>query len=114
MAGKFGMKSPKKLKPIEPRFWSKVIKSEGCWKWTGAAHPHGYGVMGGLCIGRKIIRATHVSWLIHKGVLPTHGMCHTCDNPNCVNPEHLFDGDQKANFEDMKRKGRCTLKGQTA
>lgn len=75
-----------------------------CWIWT-AATVCGYG-----CIGYgagKIAKAHRVSWELHNGPIPG-GLCvlHHCDNPLCVNPDHLFLGTRKDNSDDMIAKGR--------
>ncbi len=91
-------------KPVEPRFWAKVQKGEGCWLWTGAKQDRGYGQMS---VNGKSRRATHVSWFIHHGHWPTIGkmLCHTCDVPGCVNPAHLYEGTQRENQRDTYERG---------
>lgn len=90
------------------RFWSKVRKSEetdGCWLWTASLHTEGYGHFG---LRGRIVRAHRVSWEIANGVTVPDGMklCHTCDNPPCVRPDHLFIGTDAENAKDKVRKGR--------
>lgn len=94
------------------RFWSKVNKSSGCWNWVGFCGRQGYGI---FYIGRRPFKAHRVSWTIHNGKIPHHdsanGMCvlHHCDNPSCVNPDHLFLGTNSDNVADMVKKDRqCT------
>jgi hypothetical protein len=92
------------------RFWAKVDKRgpDECWPWLGAKSQKGYGVLGVTVDGRKAaIRAHRFSFLIHFGPAPT-GMlvCHSCDNPQCTNPLHLFAGTAFDNMRDMVAKGR--------
>lgn len=91
------------------RFWSKVEKTETCWLWTGATSRRGYGT---IHHNGKCRRATHVSWEMANGREWPDGMygCHTCDNPNCVRPEHVFPGTQSDNLLDASRKGRLPKK----
>ncbi len=82
-------------------------QESGCWEWTGPRDPHNYGV---ICFERKRTFAHRVSWaLAHGGgVLPPSStfICHTCDNPPCVNPDHLFAGSNQDNCIDMAKKNR--------
>lgn len=100
------------MKTLEERFWTKVDKSieSGCWEWLAFTNKK-YGVLKGLG-GRKgkVLAAHRVSWEIHNGVIP-EGLCvlHRCDNPKCVNPDHLFLGTQKDNVDDMMNKGRAII-----
>jgi len=86
----------------------KTTDSSGCWEWTGTK-VCGYGHFRS---NGKTMRAHRVSWVIHNGEIPHrdsyNGMCvlHKCDNPACVNPEHLFLGTDKDNVRDMIAKGR--------
>ncbi|UCS82790.1 homing endonuclease [Yersinia phage vB_YenP_Rambo] len=85
----------------------KVNKTTGCWEFTGCKTKSGYGR----------IRVKGVHWMAHRYALSEHlgrpiaeGMVvmHLCDNPSCVNPEHLKEGTQKDNMEDCISKGRAT------
>lgn len=69
-------------------FWAKVQKTEGCWIWTGAKNPNGYGNFG---LGnRKVGKAHRFSYQIHKGDIPAgFEIDHLCRNRACVNPDHL-------------------------
>lgn len=95
---------PKSKIPIEIRFWEYVNKTDGCWLWTGHK-TKGYGAISSS--SDKYIAAHRFSWILHNGNIPK-GLCvlHRCDNPSCVNPDHLFLGTLKDNTQDMVSKGR--------
>lgn len=94
--------SPKQL----ANFWKKVSKTEGCWNWTGCKVVHGG--YGQISRNNKMMLAHRASYEIHFGKIPD-GMdvLHTCDNPACVNPSHLWYGTHTDNMRDKVRKGRC-------
>lgn len=89
------------------RFWSRVSigSPTDCWEWTGAKTGFGYGHMG--ISGRRQVYAHRLSYVIHNGPIPP-GMhvCHSCDNPKCVNPGHLWVGTAQDNAIDRDAKGR--------
>lgn len=91
---------------LQPRFWSKVKKSEdGCWDWTGSLN-HGYGQ---LSRGRGVspYSAHRLSYELTYGAIPEGlHVLHRCDNRRCVRPSHLFLGSQADNNADMRAKGR--------
>tara|TARA_R110000868_G_scaffold90170_1_gene250595 strand:+ start:277 stop:816 length:540 start_codon:yes stop_codon:yes gene_type:complete len=96
---------PNDLK-MEERFWEKVQKSEhGCWEWKSArGGPMQYGVMS---FGGNARNAHRISWMINKGPIPEGKfVLHKCDNPTCVNPDHLFLGGYLENNRDMTQKKR--------
>jgi hypothetical protein len=91
------------------RFWNyvKVMKNK-CWEWTGSKDIRGYGRISTKA-GMSPAKAHRISWEIHYGKIP-HGLnvLHACDNPSCVNPNHLMIGSQQANTIDMSRKKRIS------
>ena len=91
------------------RFWSKVEKTADCWLWRGSLNNMGYPVFYLSSNPRSSPNsyAHRVSYELANGFIPNGRLaCHKCDNPRCVNPEHLFLGTQKANMADCKEKGR--------
>ena len=97
--------------PID-RFWAMVDDSRGdhaCWPWTGHTNPvSGYG----LVSTKGRMRVAHrLSWEIRHGAIP-RGLvvCHSCDNPPCVNPGHLWLGTRGDNHRDAINKGRPQIR----
>jgi len=86
------------------RFWDKVDKTGECWIWTASKYLNGYGQ---FRFDGKNWGAHRMAWLLTNGEIPD-GMlvCHTCDNPSCIRPAHLFIGTQKQNMRDCIDKGR--------
>lgn len=98
---------PAKRCAIE-RFNEKYIVNEenGCWEWTARLDQSGYGL---LCYDGGMKGAHRFSYKTYVGEIPEGiYVCHTCDNPKCVNPSHLFLGTQQDNMDDMYNKGRAT------
>lgn len=90
------------------RFHEKWMLNEesGCWEWQAATMGRGYGFIK-IPGTRKQINAHRLSYLIHYSSIPDDKIvCHSCDNPKCVKPSHLFLGTQSENLTDMKSKGR--------
>jgi hypothetical protein len=89
----------------ECRFMSYVKKTDECWEWTGAKNRGAYGRFS--FVGIKSIAAHRASYLLFVGeIIENMCVCHTCDNPSCVNPEHLWLGTTQENTKDMVKKGR--------
>jgi hypothetical protein len=91
------------------RFWAKiqVLEENECWLWTGAKSSKGYGrfkVKGKLLAPHRIIYT-----LFNKNELMDLFVCHSCDNPPCCNPSHLFAGTNSENMKDCFQKGRITM-----
>lgn len=95
------------FQPYIDRFWEKINKKsdDECWNWTGAHNSAGYGVY-----GTPAKYAHRISYTLHYGKLPRDFfVCHTCDNPSCVNPHHLFRGTSSDNMRDRNIKNRNNL-----
>lgn len=108
---------PWKPRPIGERFWSKVnfngpeiIQNSPCWVWTAALDGSKYGI---FCINYFDYKAHRISFEWSFGPIIENKLLvlHHCDNPPCVNTEHLFLGTSKDNTHDMIRKGRSRISG---
>jgi hypothetical protein len=107
---------PCRSAPLYTRFWrcvdlngptpSRYPDLGPCWIWTGSTGPNGYGhIWGGPTL--PLFVATHVAWTFTYGPIPSGLIiCHHCDNPPCVRPEHLFIGSHHDNGLDRVAKGR--------
>lgn len=95
----------KQTEPLAVRFWRHVEKTDGCWVWNGGSSGSGYGAI--LRDDKTIGRAHRIAWELTRGPIPSKlFVCHHCDNPACVRPDHLFLGTAKDNAQDRENKGR--------
>ncbi len=98
-------------KDFRDRFWARVQKGD-CWEWIGSTNHDGYGNFNARQGGLIFYRAHRFSWHINKGPMPPGiDVCHKCDHPPCVNPDHLFLGTMKDNVADREAKGRGATVG---
>lgn len=104
-------KGPAPRDPVE-RFWEHVdVRGpDDCWPWLAGCYPNGYGRMGmgsRADDSRRDVMAHRFAWELEHSEIPKGmNVCHQCDNPPCVNVEHLFLGTQADNLVDMHNKGR--------
>lgn len=89
---------------MRERFESRFNKTDGCWIWEASKTWDGYGR---FYFNHRQHLAHRVAYEIYKGKIPDGLIiCHKCDTPSCVNPDHLFLGTHKDNAQDMISKGR--------
>lgn len=94
------------LADFPEKLWNNhsVDPQTGCWWWMGYRNPKGYGR---LSVGGRQVMAHRYSWESVYGPIPDGKMiCHHCDNPACINPDHLFLSDAAGNAADRDKKGR--------
>ncbi len=95
---------------VTERFWKHVVISyDGCWNWD---HPNPWNGYGYFCVaGRKKKRSHRLAYEWYVEAIPNgQEICHTCDNPGCVNPLHLFPDTHQGNMSDSQMKGRMNFK----
>lgn len=99
------MRASPPMRPAIERFQEKFVVTPGCWIWTAYKSKKGYGDFG---LEGKVVSAHRFSYELYVDSIP-EGMfvCHKCDNPSCVNPDHLFVGSPLDNTQDMIKKGRA-------
>lgn len=87
-------------------FWENVVKlpGNGCWLWQASTNQGGYGR---LLVNGRSIQAHRHSWQLANGPIPVGRIvCHSCDTPRCVRPDHLWLGTHRENVRDAIDKGR--------
>ncbi len=98
--------------PLEYLTQRTMVPFDGhtdCWVWIKGVDKDGYGQCHAAKVAKenKVTRAHQLAWVMMNGPIPENMLvCHTCDNPSCVNPSHLFLGTCNDNVQDMMRKGR--------
>lgn len=91
-------------RPLTERFWRHVRKTDDCWLWLGGP---GYGRLRTGGKGTPLVGPHRLAWELAYGPVPDGLIvCHRCDNPRCVRPDHLFVGTHGDNARDRERKGR--------
>jgi len=105
------MITEKDLEKLPERIRKKFIVKNECWVWTGHRNRQQYGA---VYWNKTSCRAHRVVYEILVGKIPPGKLiCHKCDNPPCVNPDHLFVGTQVENIQDSLKKGRHANKIKT-
>lgn len=104
-----GRKQPRRLpltiEDLRPHFWKRGKQMpSGCIEWQGSVDSYGYGTQR---LNKRVFKSHRIAFFLENGFLPSDRIvCHTCDNPKCINPKHLFLGNDKINVGDAIVKGK--------
>lgn len=91
-----------------------TVTPRGCWEWSGSRNADGYGIFTATRLGLANARAHRLLYELAVGPIPEGLLLrHSCDNPPCVNPDHLIPGTQDDNMKDMVERGRHWRYGRT-
>jgi hypothetical protein len=111
---RYGNPVPRKDRPLEVRLrevgWT--VTESGCWEWDGKRNDDDYGLFSGRRVGYENARAHRVMYeCFVRSLAEDEILRHTCDNPPCVNPDHLIPGTMADNSRDMVERGRSRKRG---
>ena len=94
-----------RTRPLSERFQEKWESDGECWRWTGSTHTDDYGT---ISVDGEVKLAHRVSYYLDNGEWPTEMVLHTCDNPWCVNPDHLHEGSQEQNMLEASERNQVS------